>query len=1776
MAETIKTPYEISIWNEKLVWERRGLQFVYLSKEQYKPGKFFSQTPREGVYGAIPFIIDCGEFNEGQRYYELIPNGEVETADNPDDLALSNTAQQKTQYRVINAFAYKDGDGNSIFEPNVGYYIYKSASNAFIALTQAQRAAGPQEGVIYFTQKKDYDPYAISSYYEEYKLCTIGSNTMTSPTRAVNGKLVSKINGENTFTFTLYHRYWNEYTGTVEINPLTSLLHNERKIKLRIGEANGTCGPNDQCATCTKCQCKWYDLVVKQIQENSEQKTFSYTCKDQFVNELSKSGFEIELDNELENNMGTVETLAENILEGSDWGVSGKSGLKQYTEEPLYEVILNEDITATEMLTGNSKVFSKDSIIHVFYSQLTNQAPQLQFLFSETQEFFADQDMIIDKDQHPNFIVAVPSYNGIVPSWADPDSSHLNICKKYRGMRLVRQAQTKYDKTIGQYVTEYEKGGKTYHGFTKTEFLSPQAVINYMVNPTAFVNTSGWVAEKVNGERPSLSIATYPQYNGKKPGGSSIFDNDIKTYLRIQGIKSSYNRIMNSAIGGHRSTLGTIAKGDQWILRMKYKVGTVDSDYVTPEHKVAFDAKIANYTIDENGGFSPPNTLIQPIFDFSPIEETDLGIANDINEKGELEGKSNYIYMQATATRSVSESELKDYDKRFALCFEFFRASGYDSVYIEDVELFPYVSYTKDSRKYFCVPGGALFSETRVDYYYYEPNSEWADISELEPAVVSKGGPAEGFNQKYQDNGFAKIRSISAKESNRFNLIQDLCEKFECWAKFQVNRDMHTGRIKLGKDVGIWDGLEAYRQQKFITFSEDVGESYNWAGFKYGINSKSITRSLDSAGIVSRMIVKNNANEFAPNGFCSVSRATENPVKENFLINFDHYYRHGLLDLDTVTLDLYTTANGYLGYYAQLQEKNRKRDELVNNLATWLIDIAHYEAQAQTYKASYDAALEEAIEIENYIADLTGSSFEDFIGDFDWEPFSFGYWETAFEEGKVYYQYDRATNEYFRTEHTDPVPGTEYFTNPPYSKWDEDRNFVSQWTKYCHALSVIKQHGPIYLAAEANLKERKKMYDAAQHQLDLLTEEKRALNLRFYKKYARFLQEGSWINEDYYDDNLYYLDALSTLHTSAQPKVSYTINVLDLSMLPGYESYKFELGEKTYVEDVEFFGYSLQTGRPHKEEVVISEITRELDSPEKNVIKVQNYKTQFEDLFQRIAATTQSIEYHTGEYERTSSIVETDGTITAESLDRAINKNTVTLSKAKDQSVVIDEYGITTTCISNPSKMVRIIDGGVFLSNDGGASWRTGVTAAGVNTSVLTAGQINVSDIVITDKDHSSFRWNSQGINAFGRRDDGSYEPAKFVRFDHFGIYGVNGSVYDQFNPEKPGQDNKTGEDRIWNEAQYALTWRGFMLRRQGGDGGQVTISSTDDIMVSAKNDKDELKTRIQIGDISKALAEAKIVDGNAPIYGIYIADKQGAPVMTSMDDGQLWLRQALRVGVSDESTVTIGYGKEETTTIIDENGEEVEQGTGYHEIIYAGKDDNSFIVYDDGRIKATGATITGHIEAKSGKIGNMTIGDVETTVEQSKKLDIQPKMGYNFKVGSIISPEELEFDVVGIGIEVDDNTLLKWTLTDFNGKTYSPPAQTRPIKIPYGLFKTYSSNDTAYLEVKKYGDDQYKALAQIMAMSDGEKGEDAILVVITSSKGNYFRNDIGDTLLTAKLFKGGQEVDIDSNAPYLYNYTWLDSNGKKVGEQKTLPVSARDVEFSMTYTCNVSPKEEK
>jgi hypothetical protein len=79
---------------------------------------------------------------------------------------------------------------------------------------------------------------------------------------------------------------------------------------------------------------KWYDLLVKNIAQDSTNSSYSYTATDLHIIELSKNGYNLVLDASLMNNMGTVEELAAAILADTDWNVTSEP-IDQYVEEPV-------------------------------------------------------------------------------------------------------------------------------------------------------------------------------------------------------------------------------------------------------------------------------------------------------------------------------------------------------------------------------------------------------------------------------------------------------------------------------------------------------------------------------------------------------------------------------------------------------------------------------------------------------------------------------------------------------------------------------------------------------------------------------------------------------------------------------------------------------------------------------------------------------------------------------------------------------------------------------------------------------------------------------------------------------------------------------------------------------------------------------------------------------------------------------------------------------------------------------------------------------------------------------------------------------------------------------------------------------------------------------------------------------------------------------------------------------------------------------------------------
>lgn len=1347
----------------------------------------------------------------------------------------------------------------------------------------------------------------INQYYKERKICIIGSDTMDTPIRATQPKLVSKVNGENILTFNMYSHYYDTTTEEFYSNPFIGLLINERKIKLRYGEL----GAEDT---------KWYDLIIKNIQENSDSKTYSYTAKDLYVNELSKSGFNLTFDQELENNMGNIETLAEYILDESDWKLrSSGEILKQTIEEPLYYIQLTRDITLGDMEGNNSNItLSSGTFVYAFYNNIVNQERYVQFLYAE--EYEIDDDYIITNS--PNWFLEGVTYNtNGIPDFTDA----LTISSEYRGKRLVRKIKTKYDSTIDKYVNVYNKGA--IYGYSETEYLSPATIRSYVTNPNSYDSYTGWeIGCSSDNTFPKLNLVSVPDVRDM-PSEEVIAGNiNFNSCLKLE-VSNTEQLLYNSGIIDMRQYINGFTAGEQYAFRIKYgvpaefgeKTGNAKSLKTTD---IKLTLKVSKYKLEKNGQYKLEGT---PYFEytFSPVAN------NSIPE---------YLCSPAlNCTASLSYAEMIEMSNSLGL---FISMDKIGTVYIEDVQFFPYVETSSNN---ILLPNEISQSEIKTKYYYYTPNPDYKTIEEVN-FVYTGYSPSSEYEEDYNENSYEKIRSITASESNRFNLIQELCEIFECWPKFEIEHDPQTGMIKLD---------ENYRQKKWISFHEYIGQD-NYAGFKYGINLKSIQRTIESEGIVSKLIVKNNSNEFATDGFCSIARASENPNGENFILDFSYYIQQGMIGLSEITNDLYLDANSFLAYYKHLKRINTKRDQYIIEQSGLLDDIAEYTASLQTYNLSASNASKQKRDKLNYIETLTGYTFQVLI-------------ENQVSNG----------------------------TNNQIVEWWDNEQVITTIASIGRLDSVIKNHQILADRAAENLNKAQNRYDLLNRILtskeeseteERLMIEKEALHHAFYKKYSRFLQEGSWISEDYIDDNLYYLDAQSTLNTSSKPKITYNISVLELSQLEDYENYTFALGDKTTIEDTEFFGWTWKDGAqtPYQEEIVVTELTIMLDSPELNQIKVQNYKTQFEDLFQRMAATTQSIEYSTGKYQKVAGIIETDGTINITTLQNSIANNALTLQNAKDQSVIWDETGITTTSINNPAEIVRIVSGGVFLSVDGGITWNTGITGKGINASYITSGQMNVEEVNILNGSFPSFRWDNTGLSAyeFTLNNDTSQVSAfnfsKFVRLDQYGLYGING--YSNFNSAEKDKDGLVGEEKIWKYSNFALTWRGFQIKSSHVQGGYVSITSDHDFQVINAKGNEQVKIGLLYANGGD--------DGQTPIYGLQLRDYDQNLVMEHGSDGKMWIRNELKVGV-DLSSVSIGY-LEDTKAISYRNTVDFSDKTNeeIHQVINA---NNKFMVYEDGSMKATDGEFTGIIYAIGGKIGNM---EIDSFIDPGYEVSIEIEEG--------------------------------------------------------------------------------------------------------------------------------------------------------------------------------------
>lgn len=1337
---------------------------------------------------------------------------------------------------------------------------------------------------------------SMESHYEERKLCVIGSNTMTDGSRALEPNLVLNVNGTHTLTFKLYLSYIDTTTGERIDNPFVKLLVNERKVKAYWD--NGQEDIND----------KWYDLVVKDISEDSDSNTVMYTCEDLFINELGKSGFELNFSDEANNNQGTIYELATAVLDGTDWQLDEENTdhLLQTQEEALYEVKITNMNALTgiyangflNITKGEYEKIPNNAICYLPYSMVPHSDDELadmttvQFIYAP--EYTTEYSSMLITNEDSNWLITGgqwikygSDYRFQVRQDGTPKSSWKTIfainkeayvSDRYRGNVYCRKQLSTYDENLERYVNVYKVKGSTptaedkrIFGYVDYDYDASDLVNNLLANNKDFKNTNGWIGK-------NLKIELFPELE---------LNTDLTKYEGHSYLTAAINAGQDLVNNTLSSAAQYLSSGLFEGMEVKFQIGLKDK-FKDGTLSVAVVNKKDNSTICLGSLKPNKEDPSNPTPIFTPLKES-------TDSNGTVWYSGTLTCLKALAKNFLEDAELviKSTNPTETI-IKIIETRLYELIHGKDkdgndiiLDLYDINSTDVAKKFYYYYLEGTSNPDGTAPYIY----KAQVPCPLYEPVYGGWAKSAGATERKYSQ--FEKVRTIYGQQSNRFNLLQELAETFKCWARFKIyhNADGSIERDSNGK------------QKKTVYFSEKIGQQLSY-GFTYGIDLNTIRRTQSSSELVTKTIVLANYNENAPNGTCSIVDSEENYPRENFVLNFDYYVNHGLLDGEALNRDLYYSGagNDYIGYYTKLHKYNIEylsaadRAILLRNQEVRLLQ------QSVVYDGLLACAVKERDELIDELAALGGDTLDPTKTDpkadnsdksseiitAKWIPI-----QKALQQIKQYISKSNQTGS---------------GTTPVLAPSDQNVNLIKTIKDLDGDIATYKA---ICLKLDAALAALQLTIEANTEKRDALLKQIKELHQKFYNKYSTYIQEGSWNSEDYIDPNIYYYDALSVAYTSSRPQVQYDIAVTRVSELPEFKFRRFHVGDTTYVQDTDFFGYEpyLKNDKvrtPYKEAVLISEISINFEEPDKDTITVQNYKTQFEDLFQRINATTQSLQFVQGGYNRAAGVVNEKGELKADVLQDSLLAAQDIVTKATDESVVQDNTGITLTSLKNLDQKLKITSGGIVFSDDGGETWTTMMKAGQIGVQFLSAGSISTSKITIMDGTTPAFRWDTNGITAYWNGKDSitpydspDFKMNRFVRFDKFGIYGYNGSDDDKnFVP--------LTEAEVRSNSIFSLTWSGLLIhsiqkKKENNvekSIGEIEINREYDIVVSkyvTKNNVTKAVPKVQIGRLS---------DTN---YGIRIRDDDGNAVLETVDDGSLWLRKNLSIGTGTDQKIFLG-----------------------------------------------------------------------------------------------------------------------------------------------------------------------------------------------------------------------------------------------------------------------------
>lgn len=649
-----------------------------------------------------------------------------------------------------------------------------------------------------------------------------------------------------------------------------------------------------------------------------------------------------------------------------------------------------------------------------------------------------------------------------------------------------------------------------------------------------------------------------------------------------------------------------------------------------------------------------------------------------------------------------------------------------------------------------------------------------------------------------------RIRTLEQSKSNRFNLIQELSKVFQVYPYFYIEHKKN-GEVVLDENG---------KMKKNVFYMTEKGKT-NLSGFRYEKNLSGITRTVDSNAITTKLYVQPNDSRYSSTGQCSIDMSKDNLSRTNYIVDFSYYIQIGALDAEQVERDLYGKEKDDLAFLTKMGYYNQLYDKYSNLIITLTGEtLTNLQAEILVSTTGIKTALEERKKIaqrmyqfkksqeklsqskmtnsyifsdsyRNYVekyreqSTILWSMVEDLF--FTANYFSMPIKNGEDEVGEPIYDWivintdnlgDSAQEKAYRElQNQNKYCKGEIFWYLVMENEDDEVEWqaaFNKWNDFEEKIITPKKY-PI----NGKLGRYKSLYNEITY---WKTEREKILNKInelysiFSQKYEPYIKEGTYSESNYLTNDEYYWSGMSVLNDSCKPKVTYDINVIDISPLKGNKDiYDFDLADTTFIEDIDFFGINTHTGLSNRQKVLLSGTTDDLDDPSKNKFNVKNYTTAFEDLFSQISASVQSLTFNENIYKRASNF-SAQKYISTDVLQSTLDLGDLTLINAPNNNILLNEKGIEGDDINNIASQYKLSGEGLFFSTDGGETWDLGVGPKGLNLDYARFGQLDASKVQIVDGKYIYFLWDKDGINAYRNPSTSSNGLVDFARFNKYGL----------------------------------------------------------------------------------------------------------------------------------------------------------------------------------------------------------------------------------------------------------------------------------------------------------------------------------------------------------------------------------------------------------------------